>query len=99
VAPDASTSLLPDTCSCGAAPEELVPVGEALGEADFDADALAEGVGLALLLALALGDGVVEETAPQVAPLTAKLVGAASLLVQVPWKPNEVFPPAAMAPL
>jgi len=29
----------------------------------------------------------------QAAPLTVKLDGAVSLLVQVPWKPNEVLPP------
>jgi hypothetical protein len=35
----------------------------------------------------------------QVVPLTAKLVGTASLVVQVPWKPTEVLPPAAMVAL
>ncbi len=35
----------------------------------------------------------------QVAPLRVKAVGAASLLVQVPWKPTVTEPPAAMEPL
>ena len=35
----------------------------------------------------------------QVVPLTAKLAGTASLLVQVPWKPSEVLPPAAIVEL
>jgi hypothetical protein len=32
-------------------------------------------------------------------PFTVNAVGAASLVDQVPWKPSEVEPPAAMAPL
>ena len=35
----------------------------------------------------------------QVAPFRVKLEGAASLLVQVPWKPIEVLPPGAIVPL
>ena len=35
----------------------------------------------------------------QVLPLTVKLVGEASLLVQVPWNPSVTDPPAAMVPL
>ncbi len=35
----------------------------------------------------------------QVAPLRVKVVGGASLLVQVPWKPTVTELPAAMAPL
>jgi hypothetical protein len=35
----------------------------------------------------------------QVAPLTVKLVGAASLLVQVPWKPTDIELPAAIEAL
>ena len=35
----------------------------------------------------------------QVVPLTENDVGEASLLVQVPWKPSEVEPPAAMLAL
>ncbi len=31
--------------------------------------------------------------------MTANAVGAASLLVQVPWKPSEVLPPGAMTAL
>jgi len=31
-----------------------------------------------------------------VVPLTVKVVGAASLLLQVPWAPGDVEPPAAM---
>jgi hypothetical protein len=29
----------------------------------------------------------------QVAPFTVKAVGTTSLLVQVPWKPSDVFAP------
>jgi hypothetical protein len=32
-------------------------------------------------------------------PFTVNAVGAASLVDQVPWKPSEVEPPAAMVPL
>jgi len=32
-------------------------------------------------------------------PFTVNAVGAASLVDHVPWKPSEVEPPAAMAPL
>jgi hypothetical protein len=32
-------------------------------------------------------------------PLTEKAVGTASLAVQVPWKPNDVLPPAAIVAL
>jgi hypothetical protein len=35
----------------------------------------------------------------QVVPLRVNAVGAASLVVQVPWKPSEVLPPGAMLPL
>lgn len=35
----------------------------------------------------------------QVAPLRVKLVGVASLVFQVPWKPSEVLAPGAMVPL
>jgi signal transduction histidine kinase len=35
----------------------------------------------------------------QVAPFRVNAVGAASLLVQVPWKPSVMLPPGAMAPL
>ncbi len=35
----------------------------------------------------------------QAAPFTVNAVGTASLLVQVPWKPSEVFPPGAIVPL
>jgi hypothetical protein len=35
----------------------------------------------------------------QAVPLTENAVGVASLVVQVPWKPREVLPPAAMAAL
>jgi hypothetical protein len=38
----------------------------------------------------------VVEVAPQVTPLIAKLVGAVSLVVQVPWNPRFVLVPAAM---
>jgi hypothetical protein len=30
-------------------------------------------------------------------PLTLKLVGVASLMAHVPWKPNDWLPPAGMA--
>ena len=35
----------------------------------------------------------------QVAPFSVKLVGTASLLVQVPWMPSVTEPPAGMEPL
>lgn len=35
----------------------------------------------------------------QVAPFSVKLVGAALLLVQVPWMPSVTEPPAGMEPL
>jgi len=35
----------------------------------------------------------------QATPLTLKLVGEASLEVQVPWKPNDWLPPAGMVAL
>jgi hypothetical protein len=35
----------------------------------------------------------------QVTPLTENDVGGASLVVQVPWKPSEVEPPAAIVAL
>jgi hypothetical protein len=35
----------------------------------------------------------------QVVPLTVKLIGAASLVVQVPWKPSEVLEPGAIVAL
>jgi len=35
----------------------------------------------------------------QVAPLSVNAVGAASLFVQLPWKPTVTEPPGAMAPL
>jgi hypothetical protein len=35
----------------------------------------------------------------QAVPLTENAVGVASLVVQVPWKPSEVLPPAAMVAL
>jgi hypothetical protein len=35
----------------------------------------------------------------QVAPFTENDVGEASLLVQVPWKPSETEPPAAIVAL
>jgi hypothetical protein len=35
----------------------------------------------------------------QAVPLTVKLVGTASLVVQVPWKPMEVLAPAAIVEL
>ena len=38
-------------------------------------------------------------TQPQALPLTENLVGLASLLVQVPWKPSVTLAPAAMVPL
>jgi hypothetical protein len=88
-----------------------VPLGlaDALadGEADFEALALAlaeaEADGLALLLALALalalGEDEVVVPPLQATPLIAKAVGIASLLVQVPWKPNVVLAPEAMEPL
>jgi hypothetical protein len=38
-------------------------------------------------------------TQPQAVPLMEKLVGLASLLVQVPWKPSVTLAPAAMVPI
>ncbi len=35
----------------------------------------------------------------QVAPFSVKLVGLASLLVQVPWKPKDCDPPAGIVAL
>jgi hypothetical protein len=35
----------------------------------------------------------------QAVPLRVKLAGTASLAVQVPWKPSEVLPPAAIVAL
>jgi hypothetical protein len=35
----------------------------------------------------------------QVVPLTVKDVGTASLVLQVPWKPSDVEPPAGMLAL
>ncbi len=34
----------------------------------------------------------------QAAPLSVNAAGAASLVVQVPWKPSEVLPPAGKPP-
>ena len=35
----------------------------------------------------------------QAVPFSVNAAGTASLLVQVPWKPSDVFPPGAIVPL
>jgi hypothetical protein len=35
---------------------------------------------------------------PQAVPFGLKVVGAVSLLVQVPWKPIETLPPGLIVP-
>jgi hypothetical protein len=75
VCPEASTSLLPETCSAGAAPG--VPVG--LDEGLPLGLGLPVGVGLGFGLALADGDadGLGDALGPQAAPFTVNEVGAA----------------------
>jgi len=76
---------------------ELLALVLVVGELLDVLEAVAVGVLLAVLDAVAVGEVVV--VGPQAMPLMAKLVGAVSLLVQVPWKPRPVLAPGAMLPL
>jgi hypothetical protein len=76
---------------------ELLALVLVVGELLDELEAVAVGEPLALVEAVALGEVVA--VAPQATPLIAKLVGAVSLVVQVPWKPSPALAPGAMLPL